>query len=148
MKNYYHQWVPKTIEQNILTTIQNNQLIFDGLSFGTSRLSISLHGKIDSDKLCCFKITFPTLVPFKVTPKKYFEKIDKNKIENTNWSFFIIDYSDALDWYHKNGAVFWGEFIAKHYVIVTKTECIEILSTCQPIIETDKVIYEKMHENR
>ncbi|MDR0579114.1 MAG: hypothetical protein LBG21_00715 [Campylobacteraceae bacterium] len=84
MKNYHYKWYP-TQNQNFIETIKNNKLTLKSIYYENDYLIVAFYIAIDMPYRIVFK---EGLTPYQVSTKKYFDKIDKNMIEDNNWNFF------------------------------------------------------------
>jgi len=128
LKNYYYKWHP-TQDQNFIELAKSNEIVFKGAYYEDECLVVAFC-------ICAnfYKIVFEEgITPYQISPKKYFDKIDKDMIEDINWNFFILNSSDRLDWYYKEGEPYYGNFVAKHYVMLMGENFIEVLATYAPL---------------
>jgi hypothetical protein len=115
--------------------MRNNKITLDSIYYENDFLTVAFY---ISANLFCEVVFEEGLTPYQVFPKKYFDKIDKNMLEDSSWNFFVLNKSDKLDWYYKNAKMFWDNFTAKHYAMLIGESFIEVLAMKTPILKINK----------
>jgi len=126
-KNVFKKWEPIS---ELPTEVYLEGLHHDYEGFRLLLKGSGSHGKM-------LRITFdPALLYRNLDEGDYlYDEADYSQLETKEWSFFIIEKSDFLDWFQQVSQGIHRSQHIIHYAIYTPNDCVDILSAYPPKVE-------------